>query len=398
MAEERIVFNYSPGEGDPFNIGLPSQQTISKKEDEEEETADEFSEEEEEETVGQPTVSEEEQEGEESEEEEEGSEEEEEKSEDEEDDVNVHFYIAKQLANEGALPKDFEVFEDVTYFDVVSQYKKKLEDTTLPELVQRAKQKTVEEGFDPELAPYVRAFRNGVDHRLLSEAGVYETFASLKGKPDVDEDTKLQTIKTAHIHLKQLSEKESERLINFAQENDEFESLYDESVNLFDYKWKDWRRQEAELDRQKREEQQQAEIQSKQKIKSILSAGEILGEKISPVQAKEIESALDVADRIVNIQGSQYQVSEIQEFLINFYNSEEMKLYAFKKWKYKDQDLEQIKTEVKQEIGDELEKAMRKRVVKDKKAIRKKEIKSKLDKESPQDFHEEERRIMTIEM
>lgn len=389
MADERIVFDYLLGEGDPFNIGITPPKKAEIKDEEIDETLED-----DEKTVGQPTVSETEPSEPEEipEEEREPSEEEEEEGTEEE--VNVHYYIAKQLASEGVLPKDFEVFEDVSYFDVVSQYKKKLEESTMPELLQRAKQKVIEEGFEPELATYVRALRNGVNPNLLTQAGVYEAFANLANQPDVDDDVKLQTIKAAHTHLKQLSEKESNRLIEFADENGELESLYEESVSLFGNKWKEWKKQESELHRQKQEEQQQAEAQAKQKIKSILSSGEILGEKISPVQAKEIENALDIADRIINIQGSQYQVSEIQEFLINFQSSEEMKLFAFKKWKYREQDLEQIKTEVKQEIGNELEKAMRQRIITDKKAIRKKQVKKELDQES----QEEGRRVLTIEM
>ena len=188
-------------------------------------------------------------------------------------------------------------------------------------------------------------------------------------------------------------------MISFAKENEEFESMYLDSVEVFDQKFQDFKQQEKLLHEQRLQEQQSKERESQQKIKSILSSGEILGEKISPIQSTEIEHALNVPDRTVDVQGNRYRATEMMQFLLEFQQSEELKLYAFKKWKYRGQELESIKKKVKEEIDNELASAMKSKVIKNRKAIKKRKIKEQLDKEDKNlEKESESRNVMTLEI
>ena len=170
MSEERRVLTYDLGEGDPFGVSIASPPLVDeeKKEDTiDKDGVEDLTHEEEEgsekEIVDDPTQPEEAEE--EIEEEQEPEEEVE-----EEDDVNIHYYIARQLHKDGVIPEEFDIKDDIQYSEVISAYKNSMEKTVLPDLEQRAEQRVKEKGFDLELLPYARAYRNGVDPNLLNSS------------------------------------------------------------------------------------------------------------------------------------------------------------------------------------------------------------------------------------
>lgn len=297
-----------------------------------------------------------------------------EEGEEEEADVNPYFYLGQQLKQDGFLDED--ITEDVTGADIYSKYREKLEEELKPQVVQSIYSELASQGINDQDITLARAIRQGVDLRLLSEVTTYDKYASTPD--DAPADDKIQAIKAMYLD-RNFKENEAQKLIDTIESEDSIDEAFSETKEYFGQKYAQFVENE-----QRRVEEQQRMIQEQEqrvneRVRSLLGGRELMGEPISKEQAKEIENAIYNPDRIVNIQNQQYRATELQQFLLEFNNSEELKLFLFKKWKYRDQDEQNIKNKAKDEAEQELLAAYKKAVVKDKNATRKKKVKNKLD-------------------
>ena len=172
---------------------------------------------------------------------------------------------------------------------------------------------------------------------------------------------------------------EIENQIKIAEEAENIDSLFSESTEFFSEKYSQWVQQEAERAETMKRQAEENAHRIDNLIKSSIGNREIYGERISDAEAKELEKAIYDYNTVIDYAGQKIRVSEIQKFLLEWENSPELRLYLFKKYKFRDSEAESIKKEVKKEIEKDFLKGYETVVRKDTKATVAKQTKQKLE-------------------
>lgn len=294
------------------------------------------------------------------------------------EDVNPYFYLGNQLRSDGFLDEDFEVGEDVSGGDVYNAYRDKLHKELEPQVRQAVYSKLAEEGVNERDILIGRAARMGVDMRLLNQVGLHEKYSSL------DDEAPEQDKKDAVLQMylaRNFSATEAENQLDIYEKSDKFDELYNQAKSFHTQQLETFvenQKQQTALAQQQYEEQQQ---QTEQMVRSTLSGRKLYGEEFTVEQAKELENAIFNRNVIMDVQGQKVPVTELQAFLTEFETNPELKLYMFKKYKYREVDTEQIKKQVEKAVEDDLLKGYKTAVAKDSRASHKKRVKKKLESE-----------------
>lgn len=295
-------------------------------------------------------------------------------------DVNPYFYLQNQLRTDGFIGEDVEFSEDVDGLSVYNAYKDKLKKDLEPAVRDEILNGLASQGYNESDLVIARALRSGIDPRLLSQVGAYEVYASIP--EDSDEDTKISAIK-AMYQSRGIKPKEAEALLTVAQESENVDEIFKESKQFFTDSYNSFVEQQAQLEEQQKKQAEESQQQALELVRNIVSSREILGEKLTATQAKEFEDAITKQTEVVEVNGAKYRVSEMEKFISDVQTDPNIMLYLFKKWKFRGQEEDAIKKEVKKEVEDDFLSEYETKVVKRKSKATKnknKAIKTQLEK------------------
>lgn len=299
-----------------------------------------------------------------------------------ESEPNPYYYLSGQLKSDGFLPDEFEATEDVAGIDVYNAYRKKLETELGPQIEQEVYTKLENQGINQNDLVIARALREGVDVSLLSEATMHERYANTPNT--VSESEKIEAIR-AMYKSRNFSDREIENQISIATAvNEETEkSLIDEyfaeSKEFHNNKWDSFKNQEQQRAALAEQQQRQELEAAENLVRSVLAEKTVFGEKLSEKESAILRDAIYSPSDTIEYEGKQYSVSKLYKFNYLLGSDPELKLWLFKKYLFKDTDLESIKTEVEKEMEADMLKAYELSVKKDLKAKNDKNLNKKLE-------------------
>lgn len=248
-----------------------------------------------------------------------------------------------------------------------------------PQILKELQEELANNGYSEKELEYAKLMRAGVDVNLLqNELLVYERLSSYN--EDADESTKIATVR-ADFTQRGYSPDHIDVIIEKIKEKEELDVKYKESTEMFDQKRKSFISEKNKARDESINKAKLAEENMVNSIKSKLSSGEIYGEKLDKDISKEIENGI-FKTQIFDIGGQKVTASDFQKFLYDFNNDPELRVWAYKKHKFRGSDMNDLKKEVKKETEKEFIDAYKKSVQKSTKKLPKNnQLKSQLDKE-----------------
>ncbi len=265
---------------------------------------------------------------------------------------NPIFFIAKQAVEDGLilLGEDETVPEDVDLGFVYNKYKESIRPKAEADILQEVNQRLENAGIRQEHLPLLQAMENGVPQDELYLLSKFQKYAT--SNPDeVDTSKKLEIIKEWYT-ARELTDKEIRRQLEAIDINDEVDSefldaqqFFGETVNGF----AEQQRAEA-IERERQTKELQA--WNLQVVNNAITKKEVLGEKLTDGQAKELKNYIFQRDRAVDVGDNQrVPMSAYEEFLYRVNNDLEFALRAFKRDIFREKDLAVMK-EVANEDAD----------------------------------------------
>ncbi len=294
------------------------------------------------------------------------------------DDIDPYLYLGKIIQEDGGLDPEFELKKGLSLKDIGEAVLTKLKKEYDPELRRQALQELEREGFSERELQLAKLMRAGVDINLLqNKALVYERLSEYN--EEAEELTKENTIR-ADYNEKGYSSDDIDTIIDKIKEKDELDSKYKESTERFHQKYKLFMKEQDQQTEDNYRRSVEAEEKSVNLIKTKLTSGEIYGEKIDKDIARELENGIFKTE-ILDIDGQNYNTSKFKKFMYEFERDPELRVLMFKKYLFRNSDIEGIKKEVKKEVEKEFVDAYKRSVQKSSKKSSKPQVKSQLDKE-----------------
>lgn len=291
---------------------------------------------------------------------------------------NLYYFIQEELKKDGFIDPEMEFDEKVDGMAVFNAYKESLEKKALPEIQAKAHQALLDDGYDPEDLLFARAIRQGVDHRLLSDVSRYEIYSKLdETTPD---ESKAEVISQMYRD-RGYSDHDIKKLVSAAQQDEEVDDLFVQSKEYFGQKFNDFKIAETQRAAAQREQQRLELKKAEDLITKVTTTYELMGEKLTKIQAKELNDAIRIQSETVELDGKQLRATELQKFILDFENDPEFRLYAFKMFKFRNTDKEDLKKEVKKEVESEFLSGYKQKVLLSKEASKNSAVAKEIDKQ-----------------
>ena len=244
---------------------------------------------------------------------------------------NPIFIIAKKWKEEGKLPDDFEVSEDITeeaFDEAFYTYKEKVTKDNLK--AQIFDELMESEGLTPEAIQSAKLFHFGVGQEELRTLNVYQSLASLELDPDSDDYEKnFRDFGTAFYIDKGFTEEQAIRYVTRDYQDSEDDSIINEYKNHFKnsaVKLKTDIETKAETNRLNSILERESKIAF---VNTALDKGEIDGVKYSKTQIETIKKALfQKTEMIKDPNGTVRMVTLEQKKILESKNNPEKRLKA----------------------------------------------------------------------
>jgi transposase-like protein len=264
-----------------------------------------------------------------------------------------NFYSAAvaRMTLSGELPKDFQLPEDLSDDEadvtIFNAYKENLKPTARQELFTEFQNEIKKKGWSQSTLEYASMLENGVSESELRQITDYRTLASID-ITKMDEDDKSDYV---HRMYQDRNWKESEikRAINSAIDEGELDTLSTEATDYFKNRKEEYDREKKLIAEQNMRQKEQVAQYQQSIVSEIFNNKELAGEKFTEDQLDDFEDALYEKKIPVQYNGQVYQVSEFDQFDAALKDNFALKLWLFKKYKFRDSDIEQIKAEAKRE-------------------------------------------------
>lgn len=286
----------------------------------------------------------------------------------EDDDINAYFHLSKELHKDGFLPQDFEIADDISGPDVYSAYKDKLRSDLEPSIRQEVMETLSKQGINEHDILMGRALREGVNPSLLSAAGSYQMYSQL---PDDSNDSDKESVIRAMYQDRGFDSTEAEAQIAAAKSSEDeaaMTELFGRGRKYFGEKYRAFVDNETKRAKELEDSQRIAADKSEQTIKNVIRERKVLDMEISKDLVKEFHDGIYNASEIIDLEGGKVQVTPLQKFLLEFQSNDEMKLYLFHNWMFKDKVGDKIKKAADRKAESDFLSAYEKRTIKRKKS------------------------------
>lgn len=273
-----------------------------------------------------------------------------------EEEIYDDFYTAAaaQMIESGDLPEDFsiETLSDVDNpGDVIyNTYRESLRKDVHTELLQEFQSELQNRGWTERTLEYAAMLENGVQPTEIRAINDYSNYANIDTSKLSDDD-KFEYVRSMYSD-RGWKDKEIKRTMESIEIDGDIDSSVNEALTYFKS-----RRDEKALEQQQIAEQNRAQKAAlaryqQQVLNHIFTKKDLGGEKFTDDELDAFENA--IYDKTVPVQhnGQVYQVSEFDQFQSSLENDLALKLWAFKKWKFRDQEVERIKAQALAEAED----------------------------------------------
>ena len=295
--------------------------------------------------------------------------------------VNLYYYMAQQLKKDGELPEDFEFDENIKPLDIYSTYLENIKQDAEVDIRKEVYNKLAQEGVNEADLQYAKLIRSGVDINSLSQASYYERNANVDIE-SADTSSKSNLIKNMYQD-KGTDSEAIEIIVANAEIDDKLDHFAEKAKEYFGTKYNELVEREQNAAKLRDETNEQITKDRIKKVDSLLKSGKILDENIEDV--KDFKKAMYERNVTQEVDGNMYALSELEKFIYDFDNDPEIKLWAFKKFKYRNTDSEKAKQEAKAEVEKEFFEGYKQAVEKpSRKSVSNQAIKKEAEKKAKQ--------------
>ena len=259
----------------------------------------------------------------------------------EQEDYNPHYFLAQELRNQGVLPEEFEIGEDVGYSDIVNHYRDRMKAPLRAELESELRQEHIQNGWTEEDLFYARAWRQGVDPRSFAPAERLRTYGSIDIEALSDED-KLTVVRSMY-EFRGTGIEEADILIKAREEAGTSAELLQEAVNFHKTQYESWAEQERARQAQYQEQVNAQRTAVQNKVNNVIQSRQVSGLTITSDQAKDLHKDIYEAHETVEVDGKLQKVPAVNKFLYEFQNNVELQLELYLLHKYRDRVLQATK-------------------------------------------------------
>lgn len=276
--------------------------------------------------------------------------------------TSPHFYIAQELKQRGELPADFDITPDITYQDIIDNYRRAVVTPIQQEVETAAKEALLQRGWNEDDLFYASAFKNGVDPTIFQPAERMRQYGQLDIQK-MDDDAK-KTVVRSMYNLRNTPEDEVELLITAREDRGELDSLATQAISYHKQGYEGWRQEEETRIKNKEHESATERDNLKKTIHDTINSRTIGGIKITHEQAKSLHDDIFTSNEVVDVEGNKMKVPAVNKFLYQFQSDVKLQLELYAMWKFRENLKEQVKEGAISDIEEQMIKA-RGRVIKD---------------------------------
>jgi hypothetical protein len=261
---------------------------------------------------------------------------------------NPIFFMARQAIADGFidLEEGEEIPEDVDLGFVYSKYVESIRPKAEQAILQEVNSRLQNAGIKDEHIPILQAIENGVPVEDLYVVSRLQKYAT--ADPDQIDDSKKMEIIKEWYQDRGLNEKEVRRQLEAIELNDEVDSELKDAQKFFADTVDSFAQEQRNYALQEQQATEELQRRNLYLVNQVIETKEVLGEKFTDTQVKELKNYIFQKDRLLNIDGQQLPVSAYEEFMYRVNNDLAYALRAFKRDTFRDKDLAVMK-EIAQE-------------------------------------------------
>lgn len=258
---------------------------------------------------------------------------------------NPVYFLAKQAVNDGLLPSDIEIPEDVDLGFIYNTYRDNVKPLVEREVLSEVEKRLSSAGIKEDNITLLQAIENGTPIDEIYEVTKYKKYSSLN--EEVDDSEKKKVIKEWY-NKRGLTEKEQQRNLDAIELDDEVDSEFNDAKNFFGSLVEQFDENQLKYTEERRN-QELALQQRNQSIINSLSTEFVLGdEKLAKSDAELIINSI-YSKQPVQFNGQVYELSPYEQFYVALNNDFEFSLKVFKDFMLKDKKEAKLKNELKEE-------------------------------------------------
>lgn len=244
-------------------------------------------------------------------------------------DGNPIYIIASRWKEDGKLPEDFDIKEDITeeeFSKAFYEYKEKL---AIDEVEARVYDKLIEEeGLTPEALQTAKLFHFGVNDSDYNRLKVYDALANVQLDPDADNfEDNFKELAVAYYIDKGFTEEQAMRHASRDVSEDEVEPILAEYTEYFANAFNQQQNFIADKIEYKRQEDMRRKQEEIEFINSSLNNRIIAGTEYTKAQMEFVKRAMTEKTELVrDLDGKSRLVTLEQKKILEARNSPEKKL------------------------------------------------------------------------
>ena len=256
---------------------------------------------------------------------------------------NPVFFLTKQAIADGLieLGDGEEIPEDVDLGFVYNKYVESIRPKAEQAILQEVNQRLQSAGIKDEHLPLLQAIENGVPVDDLYIVSRYQKYANVS-PDDLENDKKIDIIKEWY-EGRGLTEKEIKRQLEAIDINDEVDSELQEAKQFFAQTVQGFADQQRQIAIQEQRAAEELQKRNAQIVNQVIETKEVLGDKFTDAQVKELKNYIFQRDRHINVGDQQVPASAYEEFIYRINNDLEYALRAFKRDTFREKDLAVMK-------------------------------------------------------
>lgn len=268
------------------------------------------------------------------------------------DDIEVpvtdNFFIAaaNAMKERGELPEDFtldESVDDETAAEAIYNafYETQKKDV-YSELFQEFQLEMQKNGYTQEHLEYSKLLASGVNPAEIAKVVDYKLLAE-KDVSSLKEDEKQSYVKTM-LEDQGFKPNYIKKVLEASEIDDDLDTLVSDAASYFNEKKAEKLEEQRQYAKQIEQHKQQLAQYQQSVISHIFTQKEIGGETLTEEELDDFYSALYERKIPVQHQGQIYNLTAYEQFDSALQNNFELKMYLFKKYYFRDSDLQKIQT------------------------------------------------------
>lgn len=262
----------------------------------------------------------------------------------------LYYNVARQMKEDGYIPEDVEITEDIdgnTAYSLYLQGAEKRVEEQVQVRTNQALQSLKDSGINEQHLGMAMALAAGTDPALLYENTTYARYAELSTE-DTPQEEKIQVIKRG-LELGGLASDKAEKYISTLEieGDDAIDAEFEDYKEKFKEKHDAYLEQEVIKANQRKQTLEAQQKANNDFFNNVIATSSINDEPLSPTQLEDIQEGLLVANQVVERGGQQFRATDFEKFLVDIQDDFKTQLYLYKIFKYRGEELEGVEAKAK---------------------------------------------------